>query len=89
MNKAKEDTAPLPVSLLHLIIQYGENLLHEFFEVYLEKTIENYLEYRKRTDDQMQAFLDMGMDFSNLAEKAFKDIDPLKFFSDTHKKNKK
>jgi len=86
MNKAKEETAPLPVSLLHLIIQYGENLLHEFFEVYLEKTIDNYLEYKKRTDDQIKAFLEMGMDFSNLAEKTFKDIDPLMFFPKPNKK---
>jgi len=86
MNKAKEETAPLPVSLLHLVIQYGENLLHEFFEVYLEKTIENYLEYKKSMNDQVKDFLEMGMDFSNLAEKAFKDLDPLMLFSDTHKK---
>ncbi len=86
MNKAKEDTAPLPVSLLHLIIQYGENLLHEFFEVYLEKTIENYLEYKKGMDDQIKSFLEMGMDFSNLAETAFKDMDPLMLFSKPDKK---
>ncbi|MFZ2630915.1 MAG: polyhydroxyalkanoate synthesis regulator DNA-binding domain-containing protein [Desulfosalsimonadaceae bacterium] len=86
MNKAKDETPPLPVSLLHLIIQYGENLLHEFFEVYLEKTIENYLEYKKRTDDQIKAFLEMGMDFSNLAEKTFKNIDPAIFFSKPDKK---
>ena len=81
MNKAKEETPPLPVSLLHLIIQYGESLLHEFFEVYLEKTIENYLEYKKRMDDQIKTFLEMGMDFSSLAGKTFKDIDPMMFFS--------
>ncbi len=88
MNKAKEETTPLPVSLLHLIIQYGENLLHEFFEVYLEKTIENYLEYKKGMDDQIKSFLEMGMDISTLAEKAFRNIDPLELFSEPHGKNK-
>lgn len=39
MNKAKNDNAVLPVSLLHLAIQYGESHLHDFFEKYLEKTI--------------------------------------------------
>lgn len=84
MNKAKNADGLLPVSLLHLIIQFGENLLHEFFEKYLEKTIENYLDYRKRMDDQISAYnayLEMGMDFSAFAEKTFKDMTPMKFFS--------
>ena len=89
MNKAKDANGLLPVSLLHLIIQFGENLLHEFFEKYLERTIQNYLDYRKRMDDQIKAYnayLEMGMDFSrldfsNFAEKTFKDIDPMKIFA--------
>lgn len=88
MNKAKDAKGLLPVSLLHLIIQFGENLLHEFFEKYLERTIENYLDYRKRMNDQINAYnayLEMGMDFSSLAGKTFKDIDPLKFFSGANK----
>ncbi len=89
MNKAKEDNALLPVSLLHLVIQYGENLLHEFFDKYLEKTIENYLVYRKRMDDQMNAYLEMTMGFSNMAEKTFKTIDPMNLFSESGKKDKK
>ncbi|MBF0388641.1 MAG: polyhydroxyalkanoate synthesis repressor PhaR [Desulfamplus sp.] len=93
MNKAKDANGLLPVSLLHLIIQFGENLLHEFFEKYLEKSIENYLDYRKRMDDQINAYnayLEMGMDFSRMdfatfAGKTFKDIDPMKFFAGTKK----
>lgn len=87
MNKAKGSNALLPVSLLHLIIQFGENLLHEFFEKYLERTIENYLDYRKRMDDQINAYLEMGMDFSSFAGKTFQDIDPMKFFADFQKKH--
>jgi len=93
MNKAKDANGLLPVSLLHLIIQFGENLLHEFFEKYLERTIENYLDYRKRMDDQINAYntyLEMGMDFSRMdfssfAGKTFKDIDPMNFFSGMNK----
>lgn len=93
MNKAKDAKGLLPVSLLHLIIQFGENLLHEFFEKYLERTIENYLDYRKRMDDQINAYnayLEMGMDFSRMdfsryAGKTFKNIDPMKFFSGANK----
>ncbi len=86
MNKAKEDNAILPVSLLHLVIQYGESHLHDFFEKYLEKTIENYLGYRKQMDDQINTYMEMGMDFSTLAEKTFKNMDPMNFFSNPPKK---
>ena len=88
MNKAKEDNAILPVSLLHLAIQYGESHLHDFFEKYLEKTIENYLGYRKQVDDQMNRYMEMGMDFSTLAEKTFQNMDPMKFFPTPLKKEK-
>lgn len=91
MNKAKNNQELLPVSLLHLVIQFGENLLHEFFEKYLEKTMENYLIYRKAMDDQMSTYLDMGMDFSSLAEKTLKDMESMNIFSETlkHYSNKK
>ncbi len=91
MNKAKENRELLPVSLLHLVIQFGESHLYEFFDQYLEKTIENYLAYRKNIEDQVNAYLEMGMDFSNLAEKTFRDMDSFNIFLDTIKqqKNKK
>lgn len=89
MNKAKKDNALLPVSLLHLVIQYGESHLHEFFEKYLDKTIENYLVYRKRMDDQINAYFEMGMDFSAFAGKTLQDIDPMNFFSDGRKRKEK
>lgn len=85
MNKAKKNQEILPVSLLHLVIQFGENLLHEFFDKHLEKTMENYLVYRKAMDDQVSTYLDMGMDFSNLAEKTLKDMESMNIFSETFK----
>lgn len=89
MDKAKKNQELLPVSLLHLVIQFGENLLHEFFEKYLEKTMENYLVYRKTMDDQVNAYLDMGMDFSSLAEKTIKDAESLNLFYETFKQRDK
>lgn len=85
MEKAKKSQGLLPVSLLHLVIQFGENLLHEFFENYLEKTMENYLIYRKTMDDQVNAYLGMGMDFSNLADKTLKEMESLNVFYETFK----
>ena len=87
MNKAKKNQELLPVSLLHLVIQFGENLLHDFFEKYLEKTMENYLIYRKAMDDQVTTYLDMGMDFSSLAEKTLKDMESMNIFSDAFKQS--
>ncbi len=90
MDKAKNNQGLLPVSLLHLVIQFGENLLHEFFEKYLEKTMESYLIYRKTMDDQVNAYLDMGMDFSSLAEKTLKDMESMNIFKKTFQQyNKK
>jgi len=86
MEKAKNNQGLLPVSLLHLVIQFGENLLHEFFDKYLEKTMESYLVYRKTMDDQVNAYLDMGMDFSSLAEKTMKDMESMNLFSETFKR---
>lgn len=83
MEKAKNDQGLLPVSLLHLVIQFGESHLHEFFDNYLEKTMENYLVYRKAMDDQVNAYLDMGMDFSSLAEKAMKDMESINVFHES------
>jgi len=80
MDKAKNNQGLLPVSLLHLVIQYGENDLYDFFDKYLEKTIENYLMYRKSMDDQINAYLDIGMDFSSMAEKTMKDLDKMNVF---------
>jgi polyhydroxyalkanoate synthesis repressor PhaR len=85
MDKAKMNQCLLPVSLLHLVIQYGDNILNEFFEKHLEKTVESYLVYRKTMDDQVNAYLDMGMDFTNLAEKTFKEMDSMNMFSDIFK----
>lgn len=85
MDKAKNNQGLLPVSLLHLVIQFGENQLHEFFDKYLEKTMENYLVYRKSMDDQVNAYLDIGMDFSSMAEKTLKDLEKLNVFKETFK----
>lgn len=66
MEQVKKNNNVLPVSLLHLIIRFGEDILGEFFEKYLEKSIQSYLNYRKTMDEQFRLCLEMGMDFSNI-----------------------
>ena len=91
MNKAKKNQELLPVSLLHLAIQFGETQLREFFEKYLEKTMGNYLLYQKAMDDQVTTYLDLGMDFSSLTKKTLKEVESMNIFAETfkHYTNKK
>jgi len=62
VEEARKNNSLLPVTLLHLIIQYGETVLNEFFDKYLELTIRNYLAYKATLDQQFKNWLDMGKD---------------------------
>ena len=82
MEEARKKNILLPAPLLHMIIQYGENILSEFFEKYLQQVIENYLAYKTAFDEQFQNWLELGMDFSSAAEKAMRGLTPSKSFFD-------
>ena len=77
LEKAKKRNTLLPVPLLHLVIRHGENLLAEFFEKYLEQTVENYLAYKNAADDQFRKWLNMGQDVSGMARKTAENITSL------------
>jgi polyhydroxyalkanoate synthesis repressor PhaR len=80
LETARSRNALLPVPLLHLIIQYGEGVLEEFFDKYLQQTIENYLAYKRSVDEQFRKWLDMGADLSDMAQKTMQGIAPLQSF---------
>ena len=61
LEQAKRNNTLLPTPVLHLIIRYGDNLLLEFFESYLQQIATNYIEYKKAIDTQFKRWLDMGM----------------------------
>lgn len=69
VEEAKKKNAILPVSLLHLFIQFGENVLGEFFDQYLELSIRNYLAFKQTFDDQFRKWLGNSLDFSELTQK--------------------
>ncbi len=69
LEEARLKNGLLPVSLLYLIIQYGETVLGEFFEKYLQQTIENYLAYKTAYDEQFRKWLEMGIDLSDTTQK--------------------
>jgi polyhydroxyalkanoate synthesis repressor PhaR len=81
MEEAKKKTSLLPLSLLYLIIRYGETL-SEFLENYLELTFNNYLAYKTSVDEQFKKWLTLGMDFSTVAQKTIQNMGGVKPFGD-------
>lgn len=82
LEEARRKNALLPVPLLHLIIRYGDNVLSEFFEKYLQQTIHNYLHQKSAFDEQFRRMLDLGMDLSGMAQKTMTEMSPFKPFMD-------
>jgi len=60
LEEAKNKNFLLPVPLLHLMIQFGETILSEFFEKYLQQIIKNYLTYKTSVDAQFSKWLELG-----------------------------
>jgi polyhydroxyalkanoate synthesis repressor PhaR len=93
VEEAKKKNTLLPSPLLHLVICYGENVLNEFFEKYLELTIKNYLTYKSALDDQFKMWLGKGLDLSKLTPGGVPPFMPLdsvlEFFSEALNKQKK
>jgi polyhydroxyalkanoate synthesis repressor PhaR len=76
LEEARKKNALLPVALLHMIIRYGDNILGEFFDKYLEQTLKNYLAYKSRVDEQFKQWLDFGADLSAMAQKSLTGMSP-------------
>jgi len=93
LEEARKKKFLLPPPLLYLIIQYGENVLTDFFEKYLEQTIRNYLLYRNMADDQFKKWLEYGENYPKMNPQAMTGLAPLRslfdlFPADTPKKPK-
>jgi polyhydroxyalkanoate synthesis repressor PhaR len=89
LEEAKKKNFFLPVPVLHLIIRYGDNILGEFINNYLQKTIQNYLEFKTAFDEQMKKWLGAGMNLSDFISKS-SDLQPpfsgmMNFFSPPEK----
>ena len=82
LEEAKNKNFLLPIPVLHLIIQYGDNVLGEFFEKYLQQMIQTYLAHKQAMDEQFNKWLEMGLDFSNMAQKSMAGLTPFKSFFD-------
>ncbi|MEA1947483.1 MAG: polyhydroxyalkanoate synthesis regulator DNA-binding domain-containing protein [Thermodesulfobacteriota bacterium] len=82
LEEAKNKNILLPVPVLHLVIQYGDNVLGEFFEKYLQQMIQTYLAHKHAVDDQFNKWLELGMDFSKITQKTMAGITPFQSFFD-------
>ena len=89
LEEAKNKNALLPVSLLHIIIRYGENVLQDFFENYLEQTINAYVSYKKEADEHFKKWLEMGMDLSEMAQQSMSRLNPFQAIFDQFHGSKK
>jgi polyhydroxyalkanoate synthesis repressor PhaR len=79
LENARKRNALLPASLLHLIIRYGDNVLSEFLETYLEQVMNNYVAYKSQADAQFRRWLQIGMNFSEAAQSSMKNFSPFGF----------
>ena len=82
LEEARKKKYLLPPPLLYLIIQYGENVLTDFFDKYLEQTIKNYLMYRNLADDQFKKWLEYGENFSKVNPQAMAGLSSFKSIFD-------
>lgn len=80
LEESRKKNVLLPVPLLHLIIQYGENVLEEFFEKYLQQTIQSYIKYKSAVDEQFRKWLELGMGISEMAQKTMTGLPPFQSF---------
>ena len=82
LEEARKKKYLLPPELLYLIIQYGENVLTDFFEKYLEQTIKNYLLFRNMADDQFKKWLEYGENYSKVNPQAVAGLSSFKSLFD-------
>lgn len=82
LEEAKKKNFLLPVPLLHLMIQFGETVLSEFFEKHLQQIIKNYLAFKTSVDKQFEKWLDLSVGLADQAKKSLPPLLPLKSILD-------
>jgi len=82
LEEARKKHFLLPNPLLYLIIQYGENVLSEFFEKYLEHTIKNYLLFRGLADEQYKKWLEVSTNYAQANPQSSNNLSPFKSLFD-------
>jgi polyhydroxyalkanoate synthesis repressor PhaR len=82
LEEAKNKNALLPVPVLHLIIQFGNNQLGEFLQTYLLQIFQAYLAQKAAFEEQFQRWLGDGMDLADMARRNWAGMEGLKALFD-------
>lgn len=82
LEEARTKKMLLPVPLMHLIIRFGDNVLGEFMEKYLQQIMQTYLSHKAAFDDHFGDWIGVGMNFTDAARQTLADLSPLKSFYD-------
>jgi len=82
LEQAKNKNALLPAPLLHLIIQFGDNQLVEFFQTYLLQIVQAYLSQKAAFEEQFRRWIGSGMDLSEMARRNWSEMGGLKTILD-------
>ncbi len=76
LEAARNKNTLLPIPLLHLIIRYGDNLLDEFFNKYLQHVFQNFIAHKQAVDGQFQQWLEIGQQMTETARKSLAGMNP-------------
>ncbi len=87
LEEARQNNNLLPTPVLHLIIQYGGNLLEDFFKNYLLQIINTYMTYKNSMDQQFRRWIELGRNWSEMAQMTLAGIPPLNPFENQDKKD--
>ncbi len=80
LEQARNRDLLLPVPVLHMIIRYGDNVLNDFFDRYLQPILQNYMTHRSAFDRHFQQWVGMGADFTEMARRAVSGFGPFNPF---------
>lgn len=81
LEHARKKNALMPPPLLHLLIRYGDNLLAEFFDKHLEQTMNNYMAYKSRMDEEFKRWMEFGANMTEKAKASMNSANPFSFFT--------
>jgi polyhydroxyalkanoate synthesis repressor PhaR len=80
LEQAKNRDLLLPVPVLHMMIRYGDNVLSEFFDRYLQPILQNYMTHKSAFDRHFQQWVGMGAEFTEMARRAATGFGPFSPF---------
>jgi polyhydroxyalkanoate synthesis repressor PhaR len=82
LEEAKNKNILLPEPVLHMIIQFGDNVLIDFFGNYLQLIIQSYLSHKAAFEDQFKQWFETGFNLPETARRSMASVGGLKTLLD-------